>query len=103
MYFIKHFFEIFYISYIILTYIFKKNEESSDIEDSIKSIQFCNHVKDAREKEGRLIPLSIESQINDATKNIIGELAVSSDISLEDARKRFTKLSGLEVKEKSLS
>ncbi|HQC39261.1 MAG TPA: CarD family transcriptional regulator, partial [Candidatus Dojkabacteria bacterium] len=45
---------------------FKELEESSSIESSIKIIQYCNHVKKVREKEGRLIPISIEKQLENA-------------------------------------
>ena len=87
----------------VLLNIFKKIEESSDIEDSVKAIQYCNFVREKREKEGRLIPISIETTTNDSIRNIVSELAVSSDKTLEEASKRFTKLTGIEVKEKSIS
>ena len=76
---------------------FKELEESSSIDDSIKIIQYCNHVKKIREKEGRLIPISIEKQLENAMKNIVGELAVSGGISLKTASKNFSDITGIEV------
>ena len=74
---------------------FKELEESSSIESSIKIIQYCNHVKKVREKEGRLIPISIEKQLENAIRNIVGELAVSSGISLKTASKNFSDITGI--------
>lgn len=76
---------------------FKELEESSSIESSIKIIQYCNHVKKVREKEGRLIPISIEKQLENAIRNIVGELAVSSGISLKTASKNFSDITGIKV------
>lgn len=81
----------------VMLNMFKDLEESSDIEDSIKIIQYCNYVKKSREKEGRLIPISIEKQLENAIKNIVGELAVSSGITLKTASKNFSKITGIEV------
>ena len=77
--------------------LFKELEESSDIKSSVEIIQYCNYVKKTRIKEGRLIPISIEKQLESAIKNIVGELAVSGDISLEDASLSFTKITGIKV------
>ena len=76
---------------------FKDLEESSDIGASIKIIQYCNYVKKSREKEGRLIPISIEKQLENAIRNIVGELAVSSGTTLKTASKNFSKITGIEV------
>ncbi len=81
----------------VMLNMFKELEESSDLESSIKIIQYCNYVKKSREKEGRLIPVSIEKQLEGAIKNIVGELAVSSGISLKTATKNFTKITGIEA------
>ena len=77
--------------------LFKDLEESSEIGAPIQIIQYCNYVKDKKKKEGRLIPITIEKQLESAIKSIIGELAVSSDVSLEEASKTFTKLTGIEA------
>ncbi len=77
--------------------LFKELEESSDLEAPVQIIQYCNYVKEKRKKEGRLIPITLEKQLEGAIANLVGELAVSSDISLEQASKMFTKLSGIEV------
>lgn len=76
---------------------FKELEESAKIEDSIKIIQFCNYVKKSREKEGRLIPVSIEKQLEGAIRNVVGELAVSSGTSLKGASKSFNDITGIKV------
>jgi hypothetical protein len=76
---------------------FKDLEENSSIESSIEIIQYCNHVKKIREKEGRLIPISIEKQLEGAVRNIVGELAVSSGVTLKTASNTFTKATGIEA------
>lgn len=76
---------------------FKELEESASIEDSIKIMQYCNFVKKEREKEGRLIPISIEKQLEGAIKNIVGELAVSSGATLEKATKTFAEITDIKV------
>ena len=81
----------------VMLNMFKELEESSDLESSIKILQYCNYVKKSREKEGRLIPVSIEKQLEGAIKNIVGELAVSSGNSLKTATKNFTKITGIEA------
>lgn len=81
----------------VMLNMFKDLEESSNIEDSIKIIQYCNYVKKSREKEGRLIPISIEKQLENAIKNIVGELAVSSGTTLKTASKNFSKITDIEV------
>jgi CarD family transcriptional regulator len=77
--------------------IFKDLEKDADFDSSIEIIQLCNHVKKQREKEGRLIPVSIEKQLEGALKNIIGELAVSSGVTLKTASKTFSKQTGIEA------
>ena len=81
----------------IMLSMFKDLEGSPNIEDSIKIIQYCNFIKKSREKEGRLIPVSIEKQLDSATKSIVGELAVSGGYSLKTASKNFTEITGIDV------
>lgn len=81
----------------IMLNLFKDLEESSDLSASIQIIQYCNNVKKTREKEGRLIPVSIEKQLENAIRNIVGELAVSSGTSLKTASLNFSKITGIEV------
>lgn len=81
----------------VMLNIFKSLEASSDISASVEIIQYCNYVKKTREKEGRLIPVSIEKQLEEAVKNIVGELSVCADISLEQASKDFSKATGITV------
>lgn len=81
----------------VMLNIFKDLEGSSDINSSVEIIQYCNYVKKTREKEGRLIPISIEKQLEEAVKNIVGELALVADTTLEDASKIFSKATAIKV------
>jgi len=78
--------------------IFKKLESQATIESAIETIQYCNFIKREREKDGRLIPVSIENELARAMGDIVGELAVSAGIKLETAGKMFEKATGLEAK-----
>jgi RNA polymerase-interacting CarD/CdnL/TRCF family regulator len=78
--------------------LFKKLESAADIESAIETIQYCNHVKKGRERDGRLIPVTIENELGRAINDIVGELAVSSGVKLETAAKTFEKITGLETK-----
>lgn len=79
--------------------LFKDLEESSELGASIQIIQYCNYVKKERKKEGRLIPITIEKQLEGAIRNIVGELAVSGGITLKTASEKFTKMTGIEIEE----
>lgn len=78
--------------------IFKRLESDATVDSAIETIQLCNHVKRGREKDGRLIPVSIENELSRAMGDIVGEMAISADIELEAAGKVFEKITGLEVK-----
>lgn len=78
--------------------IFKKLEQKADIESAIETIQYCNHIKRGREKDGRLIPVTIENELNRAIGDIVGELAVSSNVKLQTAAMTFEKITGIETK-----
>ncbi|MGI6423056.1 MAG: CarD family transcriptional regulator [Candidatus Dojkabacteria bacterium] len=77
---------------------FKKLEEEATIESAIGTIQYCNHVKKDREKDGRLIPVTIENELTRAINDIVGELAVSSGTKLHTAAVLFEKITGIETK-----
>lgn len=77
--------------------IFKRLENQATIEAAIETIQYCNFVKKIREKDGRLIPVSIENELNRAVGDIVGELAVSSNVKFETAAKTFEKITGLKA------
>ncbi len=81
----------------IMLNMFKELEEKSDIKSTIEIIQYCNFIKRKREKEGRLIPTSIEKQLEESVRNLVGELAIASDKSLEDANAQFQKVTGIKV------
>ncbi len=76
---------------------FKDLEESSELGASIQIIQYCNFVKKVREKEGRLIPVTIEKQLEGAIRNIVGEMAVSGGTTLKTASEKFTKITGIDA------
>lgn len=78
--------------------LFKKLENQADIESAIETIQYCNFIKREREKDGRLIPVSIENELARAMGDIIGELAVSAGLKLSTAAKTFEKVTNLEAK-----
>ncbi len=75
--------------------IFNKLENQASIESAIETIQYCNFIKKTREKDGRLIPVSIENELNRAIRDIVGELAISSNTTLETAAKSFEKITGI--------
>ena len=81
----------------IMLNMFKELEEKSDIKSTIEIIQYCNFIKKRREKEGRLIPTSIEKQLEESVRNLVGELAIASDKSLEEANLQFQKVTGIKV------
>lgn len=74
-----------------------EHDEKGDIESFVKVIQFCQGVITVREKEGRLIPVSISRMRKRAIEKITGEIAVSGDIKYEKAIDIFEKVSGVEV------
>lgn len=78
--------------------IFKRLESQADIDSAIETIQYCNHIKKEREKDGRLIPVSIENELARAMGEIVGELAVTSGAKLATAAKSFEKISGIDTK-----
>ena len=78
---------------------FKDLEESSELGASIQIIQYCNYVKNIRKKEGRLIPITIEKQLEEAIRNIVGELSVSGGITLKTATKKFRDITNIEVED----
>lgn len=79
--------------------ILQEEEEKASIEGNITIIQICNHVIKSREKEGRLIPVTIENQLAQAINDITGELAVSEDTTLAKAKASFTRITGQEAPE----
>ncbi len=81
----------------IMLNMFKELEVKSDIKSSIEIVQYCNFIKKRREKEGRLIPTSIEKQLEESVRNIIGELAISSDKTLDEANQQFEKVTGIKI------
>lgn len=81
----------------IMLNMFKELEGKSDIKSTIEIVQYCNFICKRREKEGRLIPTSIEKQLEEAVKNIVGELAIASDKTLDEANEQFAKVTGIKV------
>jgi len=79
----------------IITYI-QELDLLGEIDAFVEIIQLCASVRKTREKEGRLIPVSITKQSRTAVAHIIAELAIIHDITLEEAAIKFTKFTGLE-------
>ncbi len=75
----------------------KELEEKGDIPDFIQIIRYCNYIVNMREKEGRLIPVTITRFIQTAMHSIIGELSLATGKSYEQSIADFEKLSGLKV------
>lgn len=59
----------------------KELEEKGEIEAFIEIIQYCNFIKKEREKDGRLLPGSIERNFKNAIEQIAAEFSLSADIS----------------------
>ena len=75
---------------------FDELHEQANIEAKIEMIQYCNFVKKKRAEDGRLIPVTIEKELDKAIMDIVGEMAVSANIKLETAAKQFMDVTGLE-------
>lgn len=68
---------------------------TGEIDEFVTIIQYCNYIKSKREEDGRLIPTSIIKYTKNSIAYLIGELAVSADLSFEDSQKEFEKLTGI--------
>jgi CarD family transcriptional regulator len=79
-----------------LVSIFDELHKQADIESKIEIIQYCNFVKKKREEDGRLIPVTIEKELDKAVMDIVGEMAVSANIKLSTAAKQFMEVTGVE-------
>ncbi len=74
---------------------FDELSQHADIESGITVIQYCNFVKKKRIEDGRLIPVTIENELDKAVMDIVGELAVSGGIKLVTAAEQFMKITGM--------
>ena len=72
-------------------------DNQGDIDAFIQIIQLCNSVKKTREKEGRLIPVSITKHVKTSVGHIIAEIALTNDVDLEKAGQIFEKATGIET------
>jgi CarD family transcriptional regulator len=79
-----------------LVSIFDELHEQADIEAKIEIIQYCNFVKKKREEDGRLIPVTIEKELDKAIMDIVGEIAVSANVKLSTAAKQFMEVTGVD-------
>lgn len=75
--------------------LFENLNKNSDIDSAIEVIQFCNYVKKKRAADGRLIPVTIENELNKAIMDIIGEMAVSGGIKMSTAAEQFIKVTNI--------
>jgi CarD family transcriptional regulator len=82
-------------NYNELMNIIKKNELSGEIEAFIEIIQYCNHVREERDEDKRLIPTSITKHMKNITYYIIGELALAQNVPYEKASDEFFKITNI--------
>jgi RNA polymerase-interacting CarD/CdnL/TRCF family regulator len=85
--------------YTELINVIQELDMEGEIDSFVQIIQYCNNEKLIREKEGRLIPVSINKHVNTATHNIVGELALAEDVDFEKSAKTFERITGVEVKD----
>lgn len=78
--------------------VIKQLDNEGTIENFVTIVQMCNYVKKQREKEGKLIPVSINKYIRSSLNHLVSELAVSSDQPFEQAKAEFETVSGMPVK-----
>lgn len=76
--------------------IFEDLNKNADIDSAIRVIQHCNFVKAERIADGRLIPVTIEKELDKAILDIVGELAISAGIKLTTAAEQLMKVTGIE-------
>jgi len=75
--------------------IFENLNKNANMDSGIKIIQYCNFVKKKRIEDGRLIPVTIEKELDKAILDIVGELAVSAGIKLTTAATQLMEASGI--------
>ena len=80
-----------------ITNLLKDLEEKGEIDAFVEIIQYCNTIKDQREKDGRLVPSSIDKMRKNAIENIACELAVSEDIEFGKAHIDVSSLIGSKI------
>lgn len=68
-----------------------------DVTSYVEIVQLCNAVQKKREKEGRLIPVSIKKHRKTAMDLIIGEIAVAEDKTMQEAAIMFNKYTELDI------
>lgn len=80
-----------------LSNIMRELEEKGEVDAFIEMIQYCNYIKKEREKDGRLVPVSIEKHLKNAIENIAGEISVSNDIEFAKALMDVEKITGIDT------
>ena len=70
-------------------------DTKGEVEAFIEIIQYCNHEMQQRQKEGRLIPVSITKYVKTSIDHLVCEFAVSSGLDYEEALKQFRQLTGI--------
>lgn len=88
--------------YTELINIIQELDNLGQIDSFVQIIQYCNNEKKLREKEGRLIPVSINKHVHTSIEHIVGELALAEDIDFDSAAKSFQRITGLNVKNISI-
>lgn len=73
----------------------KELDNSGTLEGFIKIIQFCNHIKNERLKDNKVVPANINKYIKIAKEYIVCELAVAAEMKYDEALNFFEKETGL--------
>lgn len=68
------------IDFNFLSNLLKDLETKGEIDAYVEIIQYCNFIIKEREKDGRLVPSSIERLQKNAIEHIASELSISADI-----------------------
>ena len=85
-----------YNSFVKLT---KELANSGELDNFLLIIKYSQSIKKQRNRDGRLIPTGVTNNIKRAIDFIVSELAVSKDISYEQAEKEFEKLAQLRIED----
>lgn len=74
----------------------KNLDQSGNVEDFVKIIQYCNWIREQRLDEKRIIPSSITKYTKQSLSYLITELAISENIDLDVASERFFAITGID-------
>ena len=81
----------------LITKIEKLNLEG-EVDSFVEIIQLCHHEMQNREKDERLVPISITKHLRNSINHIVNEMALSSGMAIEECGKLFTTVTGLALR-----